>query len=202
MSGAARSASICRSSVELPNDFFSQFVIVAKDVAARERLRAKLEHVLPEEFPERREPRSFRSNSVRRSAGRCSIGSAARIGTRCAISPFGSPRSSRRTRGPQQVNFDWIEPGRKVRIRIDQDQARLLGLSSEAIAAVLNTVVSGAAVTQVRDGIYLVDVVDARHRRAARLACRRCATCRFPLPNGRTVPLGQFATSISSRSIR
>jgi hypothetical protein len=31
---------------------------------------------------------------------------------------------------PGGINFDWIEPGRKIRIRIDQDQARLLGLSS------------------------------------------------------------------------
>ena len=38
-------------SVELPNDFFSQFVVVAKDVAARERLRAKLERVLQDDFP-------------------------------------------------------------------------------------------------------------------------------------------------------
>jgi multidrug efflux pump len=27
------------------------------------------------------------------------------------------------------VNFDWMEPSREVRVRIDQDQARLLGLS-------------------------------------------------------------------------
>ena len=38
-------------SVELPNDFFSQFVVIAKDIAARERLRAKLERVLAERFP-------------------------------------------------------------------------------------------------------------------------------------------------------
>ncbi len=37
--------------VELPNDFFSQFVVIAKDIAARERLRAKLERVLQEDFP-------------------------------------------------------------------------------------------------------------------------------------------------------
>jgi multidrug efflux pump len=36
-------------SVELPNDFFSQFVVIAKDIAARERLRAKLERVLEED---------------------------------------------------------------------------------------------------------------------------------------------------------
>jgi multidrug efflux pump subunit AcrB len=73
----------------------------------------------------------------------------------------------------RRINFDWIEPGRKIRIRIDQDQARLLGLSSESIAAVMNKVMTGAAVTQVRDGIYL----DQRfrglnHIRRPRRVCR------------------------------
>ena len=39
-------------SVELPNSFFSQLVIITKDIAARERLRAKLEHLLQEDFPD------------------------------------------------------------------------------------------------------------------------------------------------------
>ena len=51
MSAAARSASTCRSTCSWPNDFFAQAVIVAKDVAARDRLHAKLEQVLAEEFP-------------------------------------------------------------------------------------------------------------------------------------------------------
>ena len=37
--------------VQLPNDFFSQAVVVAKDVKARERLQAKLEKLLANEFP-------------------------------------------------------------------------------------------------------------------------------------------------------
>ncbi len=36
----------------------------------------------------------------------------------------------------RRVNFDWMEPARKVRIGIDQDQARLLGLNSQALAEV------------------------------------------------------------------
>ena len=59
----------------------------------------------------------------------------------------------------RQVNFDWMEPARMVRVEIDQDEARLIGLSSQAIASVMNTVVTGVPVTQVRDGIYLVDVL-------------------------------------------
>ena len=37
------------------------------------------------------------------------------------------------------MNFDWIEPARTLRIRVDQDQARLLGVSSEALAQALNS---------------------------------------------------------------
>jgi multidrug efflux pump subunit AcrB len=178
-------------SVELPNDFFSQFVVIAKDIAARERLRAKLEHVLQEEFP----------------------GAVTRIVPLELGPPVGWPVQYRIS-GPdvtevrdiafrlaqvvasdtraRRVNFDWIEPARKVRIRVDQDQARLLGLSSDSIAAVLNTVVSGAPVTQVRDGIYLVDIV-MRATDEQRVSLSTLRNLQFPLQNGRTVPLGQFA---------
>ena len=93
----------------------------------------------------------------------------------------------------EKVNFDWIEPARQVRIRIDQDEARLLGLSSQALASVLNTVMSGTSVTQVRDDIYLVDVV-ARATDEQRVSLATLRTLQVPLPNGRTVPLSQFAT--------
>ncbi len=59
----------------------------------------------------------------------------------------------------EKVNFDWIEPTREIRIVINQDEARQLGLSSDTLATVLNTVVSGNTVTQVRDDIYLINVV-------------------------------------------
>ena len=94
--------------------------------------------------------------------------------------------------GSRYVNFDWMEPARMVRIRIDQDQARLLGLSSQAIASVMNTVVTGAPVTQVRDGIWLVDVL-TRATDEQRLSLSTLRNLQIPLPNGRTVPLSQVA---------
>jgi multidrug efflux pump subunit AcrB len=91
------------------------------------------------------------------------------------------------------VNFDWMEPAREVRIRIDQDEARLLGLSSQVLAGVLNTVMTGASITQIRDDIYLVDVI-VRATDEQRLSLATLSTLQVPLPSGRTVPLGQFAT--------
>ena len=69
----------------------------------------------------------------------------------------------------KMVHFEWMEPARQVRIRVDQDEARRLGLSTQAIASVLNTMTSGLAITQVRDDIYLINVVVQRWTRAARV---------------------------------
>ncbi len=55
--------------------------------------------------------------------------------------------------------FDWNEPGKVLRVEILQDKARQLGVTSQDIAGILNGVVGGQAITQVRDSIYLVNVV-------------------------------------------
>ncbi len=76
---------------------------------------------------------------------------------------------------------------------MDQDEARRLGLSSAALATILNTVVSGTVVTQVRDSIYLVNVV-ARARDDERASIETLRTMQVALPGGRSVPLSQFVT--------
>jgi len=178
--------------VELPNDFFSQFVVIAKDIAARERLQTKLERVLAEDFPgavtrifplELGPPVGW---PVQYRVSGPDLNEVRDIALRLAQVVASDTRARR-------VNFDWIEPGRKVRIRVDQDQARLLGLTSQSIATVLNTVMTGAAVTQVRDWIYLVDVL-IRAADEERVSLSTLRNLQFALPNGRTVPLGQFAT--------
>jgi multidrug efflux pump subunit AcrB len=93
----------------------------------------------------------------------------------------------------RRINFDWNEPARQVRIEIDQDEARRLGLSSQSLATVLNAAITGAAVTQMRDDIYLIDVL-ARATEDERISLSTLRTLQVPLPGGRTVALGQFAT--------
>jgi multidrug efflux pump subunit AcrB len=93
----------------------------------------------------------------------------------------------------KQVNFDWMEPDRQVRIRVDQNEARQLGLSSQAIATVLNAVITGTPITQVRDDIYLVDVV-ARATDEQRVSLDSLRNLQVALPGGQTVPLSQFAS--------
>src|SRR5262249_23745458 len=175
--------------VQLPNNFFSQAVVVAKNVAARERLRVKLEKVLANDFP----------NLV------------SRVSTLELGPPVGWPIQYRvsgpeisqvreialklaqvMAKNPQivHVNYDWFEPARQVRIQSDQNEARLLGLSSQALASVLNTVITGSPITQVRDDIYLVDVI-ARATDEERVSLDTLRSIQVPLANGRTVPLSQ-----------
>ena len=178
--------------VQLPNDFFTQAVVVAKDVAARERLHAKLEKHLAEEFPnavsfvaplELGPPVGW---PVQYRVSGPDVERVREIALKVAQIVAADPMA-------RQVNFDWMEPDRKVRIRVDQDEARLLGLSSQAIASVLNTVISGTPITQVRDDIYLVNVV-ARAVDEQRVSLDGLRTLQVPLPGGQTVPLSQFAS--------
>ena len=178
--------------VQGPNDFFSQIVIVAKDVAARERLQKKLEKILADDFPSaisRVHPLALGppvSWPVQYRVSGPDISQVREIALELAKVVATSPQAT-------MVHFDWIEPARQVRIRVDQDEARLLGLSSQALASVLNTVISGSAITQVRDDIYLVDVV-VRATDEQRVSVDTLRTVQVPLPSGRTVPLSQFAT--------
>ncbi|WP_431282299.1 efflux RND transporter permease subunit [Humitalea sp. 24SJ18S-53] len=178
--------------VQLANPFFAQSVIVAKSLAGRDRLQARLETLLANDFP----------------------GVVARAYPLELGPPVGWPLQYR-VSGPdpeevraialrlaqtvassasaRHVNFDWIEPARQLRIRVDQDQARQLGLTSQALATVLNAAVTGLPITQIRDDIYLINVI-ARANAAERISLSTLRGLQVPLPNGRTVALSQFAT--------
>ena len=177
--------------VQLPNSFFSQAVIVARDVEARERLRAKLETLLPETFPNaitRIHPLELGPPvgwPVQYRVSGPDVSEIREIASQLAAVVASNPDT-------ENVNFDWMEPARQLRIRIDQDEARRLGLSSQSLAQTLQAVVSGVPVTQIRDDIYLINVV-ARGTDDQRVSIDGLRTLQVPLPGGRSVPLAQFA---------
>ena len=178
--------------VQLPNDFFTQLVVVTKGLAQRERAKAKLEQALATEFPSVVGrvyplelgppvgwPLQYRVSGVEPEQVRA-------IAFKVAQILNGTPSA-------RNVNYNWMEPARTVRIQVDQDQARLLGLSSENLAQALNTVVSGITSTQMRSGIYLVDVL-VRASADQRMSLSTIRALQVPLPNGQTVPLSQIAS--------
>ena len=183
--------------VQLANPFFAQFVIVSKDIHARERLQVKLEKVLAEEFPDVIArvsplelgppvgwPLQYRVSGPDKDEVR-----------KIALDLAELLRTDTRTRF---VNYDWMEPARQIRVRVNQEEARQLGISSSALASVLNAAMTGSLVTQVRDDIYLVNVV-ARATDEQRASFATLSSLQVPTPGGQMVPLSQFSTFVAEQ---
>ncbi|MBX8499330.1 efflux RND transporter permease subunit [Pseudomonas lijiangensis] len=92
-----------------------------------------------------------------------------------------------------QVIYDWNEPGKVLKIHIAQDKVRQFGLSSEDVAQILNSLVTGTSITQVRDDTYLIDLI-GRAEDQERSSLQTLSSLQIPTPNGATVPLMAFAT--------
>ncbi|USQ73840.1 efflux RND transporter permease subunit (plasmid) [Roseomonas mucosa] len=178
--------------VQPPNNFFAQLVVITKGLQSRDRLETRLEQLLPEQFPDVVGrvyplelgppvgwPIQYRVSGDDPDKVRDLAMNLAKV---VAAHPS--------TRG---TSFDWMEPARQLRVRVDQDEARRLGLSSAAVASALNAAISGTTVTQMRDGIYLINVV-VRAVEAERMSVDALRTLQIPIPGGRTVSLSQFAT--------
>ena len=91
------------------------------------------------------------------------------------------------------MTYDWNEPARVVKVDVLQDKARQLGVTSEDISSALNGIVDGSNVTQVRDDIYLIDVI-ARAQSSERSSIDTLQNLQLPGSNGKSVPLSAVAT--------
>ncbi len=98
----------------------------------------------------------------------------------------------RENRSTYDVNLDWNEQARAIRLVVDQDRARVLGLTPRDIAEALQMLLSGATITQVRDGIELVQVV-ARAVPEERLRPELLSDLAVSARNGQPIPLSQVA---------
>ncbi|WP_038361994.1 efflux RND transporter permease subunit [Bosea sp. UNC402CLCol] len=170
---------------------FGQIVIVTHDLAARERLRTKLDDIIAREF----------------------VGTDAFVHLLDIGPPVGRPVQYR-VSGPDiqtvrtlaqnvastlgqnpnlgDIVYDWNEPGRVVKVDVLQDKAAQLGITSETIATALNSIVGGATVTQVRDSIYLINVV-GRALDNERSSIDTLQNLQIQTSAGKTVPLAAVA---------
>ncbi|AOF89927.1 efflux RND transporter permease subunit [Sinorhizobium sp. RAC02] len=177
--------------VQPPSPAFGQTVIVTKDLEARDRLRADLQAYLRETF----------------------VGTDALVKLLDIGPPVGRPIQYR-VSGPDieevrkhalefgellgkntllgDIVYDWNEPARVVKVDVLQDKARQLGVTSQDIASALNGVVGGTTVTQIRDDVYLIDVI-GRARASERESIETLRQLQLPTASGTSVPLAAVA---------
>jgi multidrug efflux pump subunit AcrB len=176
----------------LPNANFAQIVIATRDLEARERVKARLETALAE-------------------------GALPQARTRVERFVFGPPVGfpvQFRVVGPDPLkvraiaedvrkvmatnpslidpHLDWNEQVKSIRLEVDQDRARALGLTPQDIAQTLQTLLSGFTVTHLREGTERIAVV-ARAVAAERLDLDRLPDLTVATTNGVAVPLSQVA---------
>ena len=177
---------------QLQNPFYAQLVIVAKDIDARDRLVAKLNKRLREDFvgigtfvqPLEMGPPVGRPIQYRISGA--DVDQVRKHALELATLLDENPDIG-------EMVYDWNEPGKVLRIDVAQDKARQFGLSSEDVANLLNGIVSGTTVTQVKDDIYLIDVI-GRAEDSERSSPQTLENLQIVNPNGVAIPLRAFAT--------
>jgi multidrug efflux pump subunit AcrB len=180
---------------QLFNDSFAQFVVTTHGIEAREALKRRLE----DRFADAAGQWSGLRTRVLRLENGPPVGfpvvfrvsgdnlaELRRVAAEVAIIMRANPHL-------KEVNFDWNEMGKAIRIDIDQDRARALGISSQELATFLDAMLTGVAVTQMREGDQLIDVV-ARAVGDERAAIGSLADVNIHTRSGRYVPLAQLAT--------
>ena len=96
-------------------------------------------------------------------------------------------------RNMKHVHLDWNELSKVVKLNIDQDKARLVGVASQDLSNVLNTVLTGYGVTAYRERDKLIEVL-ARAEPGERRSLDEIDTINVPTQSGKWVPLSQIAT--------
>ncbi|WP_407352877.1 efflux RND transporter permease subunit [Luteimonas sp. R10] len=177
---------------QLPQANFSQFVVMTTDVAARERVRAWLTDEVASAFPElqlrvtRLETGPPVGYPVQLRVSGEHIERVREIARAVADKVRANPHAT-------NVNLDWDEPSKVVRLKIDQDRARALGVSSQHVAQYLSGSLSGLPVSVYREGNELVEML-LRGPADERGQLEMLGSLAVPTGSGQSVPVAQIAT--------
>ncbi|NQD58610.1 efflux RND transporter permease subunit, partial [Pseudomonas sp. CM25] len=177
---------------QLPAASFAQFVVLAKSMEDRERLRSWLIDTVDQQFPD------LRARVTRLENG----------------PPVGYPVQFRVTgehiekaralarevadkvrENPHVVNvhLDWEEPSKAVFLEIDQDRARALGVSTAHLSSFLQSSLTGTTVSQYREDNELIEIL-LRGTRQERSELANLGSLALPTDNGQSVALSQVAS--------
>jgi len=174
-----------------PQSNVSQMVVLPKDLKAREKLRKQLHELLATEFPEVRGRAKLLPNGppVPYPVQFRVVGPDPARVRAYADEVKAIMRANPNMRG---INDNWNESVKVLRLEVDQDKARALGVTSQAVAQAARTINSGTTIGQYREDDKLVDIV-LRQPLAERDQITDLANAYVPTTTGRSIPLGQIA---------
>lgn len=179
-----------------PQSNVSQFIVLAQDLKQRKALMQTLPALLAQEFPEVRGRVKLLPNGppVPYPVQFRVVGPDPAVLRGYADEVKAVMRASPQMRG---VNDNWNESVKVLRLEVDQDKARALGVTSQSIAQASKVMQSGMQVGQFREGDKLIDIV-LRQPEDERRAITDIANAYLPTASGKSIPLTQIAKPVFS----
>lgn len=176
----------------LPDSSFAQAILVAKDLDARVALEKKVRTILDIEFPE------IQSNTkIIQTGPPDPYPVMLRVS---GYEPDKVRELAEQVRGVMaadphlwNVNMNWHEKSKVMRVAVDQDKARMQGIDSQTLALTLQTFVSGAPLSEYREQDRTVEIV-FRVGEHNRTDLSKMKDLTIPVANGKAVALDQIAT--------
>lgn len=170
---------------------FSEFIIVAKDMKARDELRPKLTKLLNEEFP-----------SVRVHTKLIDLGPSSDYPVMLRVIGYDHDKVREIAKqveavmaanpGTKNVTLNWYEKSKIMHLEIDQDKVRSLGVTSQSLATSLQTQLSGAPIAEFRESDKTVSLV-FRFDTQDRNDPSQMKDLNVHIGSGKYVPLDQIA---------
>ncbi|MBH1460922.1 efflux RND transporter permease subunit [Stenotrophomonas maltophilia] len=177
---------------QLPATNFAQFVVLAKDIKSRESTRDWLLHEVIPKFPD-----------VQMRVTRLENGPPVGYPVQMRISgehiekvqAIARQVEAKVRENPHvmNVNLDWSEPSKVVRLAIDQERARALGVSSAQVSQFLSSSLAGQSVSVYREGNRQIEML-LRGPADERNQLELLSSLSMPTANGGSITLSQVAT--------
>lgn len=176
---------------QLPQASFAQFVLLTKGPKEREKLRADLLSLFETDFPEVR-------GRVLRLENGPPVGYPIQFRVSgediSLVRKYAREVAEEVRKNPhvRNVNLDWDEPSKAIRLEIDQDRARVLGVSSQDLSNFLQSSLSGVPISIYREKDELIQVL-LRGPAEERAQLSLLDNLAVPTASGKTIPLSQIA---------
>lgn len=177
---------------QLPQASFAQFVVLASSLDDRNEIRQSLDEEIRKLLPQVRTRVTLLENGPP-------------VGYPIQYRVSGEDLNEVRRRAQQvaavvgentnttNVHLDWGEPSKVIRLNIDQDRARQLGVSSLDLSRFLESSIQGAVINQYREKRELIDI-RLRGDPNERVNVAALSSLAVPTQQGHSVPLAQIAT--------
>jgi multidrug efflux pump len=182
---------VLTSDPKLPAANYAQFVIVAKDLAAREALNTKVNTIFTEDFA-----------NVRGHVKLIQTGPPSPYPVMLRVTGYDHEKvrsiakqvsdMMMKNSSLYDINFDWNEKNKVMHLAVDQDKARMLGIDSQSLALDLQTQLSGASIAEFYEQDRTVGIVfrmDYQNRKDL----STIKDLPIHIGNGQYVPLDQIA---------